>query len=197
MMIEKEDWTGRKTAAGFVGASLVFSIVFLNGIWTALAQQQIAIGAIVKTQIACGESASVSEPYDATIALVEVIRGAEALKRLKASSNSNPAPAAGYEYILANIRFEMKARGAPGDKTFELGRALQFSALSADFAEYPAPTVVLPKPELKRRIASGDQAEGWIAFAVKQGESKPLMVFDPSSGGAVQRGKSLLFQLYQ
>ena len=128
MMIEKEDWMGRKTAAGFVGASLVFSIVFLSGIWTALAQQQIAVGAIVKTQIACGESASVSEPYDATIALVEVIRGPEALKRLKASSNSNPAPAAGYEYILANIRFEMKARGAPGDKTFELGRALQFSA---------------------------------------------------------------------
>lgn len=186
----------RKITTGPIVACLMFSIVFLNGTSPAPAQQQIAVGATVKTQIACGESASVSEPYDATIALVEIVRGPEALKRLQAAGNSNPAPDAGYEYILANIRFDMKARGAPGDKTFELGRSLQFSALSANFEEYAAPTLVLPQPELKRRIASGEKAEGWIAFSVKQADTKPLMIFDPSSGGAVQRGKSLLFQLY-
>jgi hypothetical protein len=188
---------GKRITDGFTAVCLALSIALLIGVSTALAQQQIAIGASVKTQIACGESASVSEPYDATITLVEIVRGPEALKRLKAAGNSNPAPEAGYEYILANIRFEMKARGAPGDKTFELGRSMQFSALSANFEEYAAPTVALPKPELKRRIASGEKAEGWIAFAVKQADTKPLMIFDPSSGGAVARGKSLLFQLYQ
>lgn len=187
----------RKVTAGCIASCLVLGILFLYGSPTAGAQEQIAVGATVKTQIACGESASVSEPYDATITLVEIVRGPEALRRIKAASSSNPDPAAGFEYILANMRFEMKARGAPGDKTFDLARALQFTALSADFEEYAAPTLVLPKPELKRRIASGDKAEGWIAFAVRQGESKPLMLFDPSSGGAVARGKSLLFRLYQ
>ena len=180
-----------------MGRKLAFCLGFLISVSTVLSQEQIAVGVAVKTQIACGESASVSEPYDATITLVEVVRGPEALKRLKVVSNSNPDPAAGFEYILANIRFEMKARGAPGDKTFELGRTMQFSALSPQFEEYAAPSLVLPKPELKRRVASGEKAEGWIAFAVKQGDTRPLMFFDPSSGGAVARGKPLLFQLYQ
>jgi hypothetical protein len=187
----------RKIAEGFGAPCLVIGILFFMAMPSAAAQQQIAVGTAVKTQIACGESASVSEPYDANLTLVEIVRGAEAWKRLQAASDSNPAPAAGHEYILANIRFDMKARGAPGDKTFDLGRALQFSALSAEFEEYPAPSLVLPKPELKRRVASGEKAEGWIAFAVKRGDARPLMLFDPSSGGAMQRGKTLLFQLFQ
>jgi len=156
-----------------------------------------AVGTAVTTQINCGERAGGLEPYNATITLMEVARGGEAWNRLKAAGESNPEPRAGYEYILARIAFEMKARGKPGDKTFELGRKLQFTAFSADFEEYGAPDVVLPKPDLKRRISAGERAEGWVAFEVKKADSRPLMLFDPSSGGAMQRGKTLFFKLYR
>jgi hypothetical protein len=158
----------------------------------------IAVGKTVVTQINCGESAGGGEPYNATITLLEFIRGPEALKRLQAASDSNPAPKAGYEYVLARIGFQMKPRGAPGDKTFDLGRPLQFSVFSEDFAtEYEAPSVTLPEPELKRRVAANEPAEGWIAFEVKQEDKKPLMLFDPSSGSAWSRGKTHFFKLYQ
>ena len=157
----------------------------------------IAVGIPVVTQINCGEAAGGGEPYNATLTLLEFIRGPEALKQLKAASAANPDPKAGHEYILARIGFQMKPRGAPGDKTFDLGRPLQFTVFSTDLStEYPAPSVVLPKPELKRRVAANEPAEGWIAFEVKQADSKPLMLFDPGSGTSWARGKSHFFKLY-
>ena len=124
------------------------------------------------------------------------MRGQEAWNRIKAANESNKPPATDYEYILTRIGFEMTARGAPGDKTFELGRKMQFSALSAVGSEYEAPSVVLPKPELTRMVSADEPAEGWLAFSVKQEDSKPVMFFDPASGGAMGRGKMLFFQLY-
>ena len=91
----------------------------------------------------------------------------------------------------------MVARGAPGDKTFDLDRPLQFTALSGDFEEYESPTVVLPKPPLKRTVAAGQYAEGWVALEVNKKDEKPLMMFDPSSGGAWSRGKISFFRLYK
>ena len=178
-----------------------FLIVFSVGAATSLAQSHdtaIAVGKPVVTQINCGESAGGGEAYNATITLLEIVRGPEALKRLQSASGSNPAPKAGFEYLLARIGFQMKPRGAPGDKTFDLGRPLQFSAFSEDLAtEYVAPSVAVPKPELKRRVAANEPVEGWIAFEVKQGDNKPLMLFDPSSGSAWSRGKTHFFKLYQ
>jgi len=179
----------------------VLLIAFAMGAAYSRAQSHdtaIAVGKPVVTQINCGESAGGGEPYNATITLLEFVRGAEAMERLQAASASNPAPKEGYEYILARIGFQMKPRGAPGDKTFDLGRPLQFSAFSEDMAtEYETPSMVLPKPELKRRIAASEPAEGWIALEVKQGDKRPLMLFDPSSGSAWSRGKTHFFKLYQ
>ncbi len=176
-------------------------LAFAVGAATSLAQSHdtaIAVGKPIVTQINCGESAGGGEPYNATITILELIRGPEALKRLQEASGSNPAPKAGHEYILARIGFEMKPRGAPGDKTFELGGSLQFSALSEDFGtEYPASAVTVPKPELKRRVAANEPVEGWVAFEVKKEEGKPIMLFDPSSGTAWSRGKTRFFKLYE
>ncbi len=176
-------------------------LAFAVGAATSLAQSHdtaIAVGKPIVTQINCGESAGGGESYNATITILELIRGPEALKRLQEASGSNPAPKAGHEYILARIGFEMKPRGAPGDKTFELGGSLQFSALSEDFGtEYPASAVTVPKPELKRRVAANEPVEGWVAFEVKKEEGKPIMLFDPSSGTAWSRGKTRFFKLYE
>ena len=190
----------KRQAAGFTTVSVLL-MVFSIGAVTSLAQSHdtaIAVGKPVVTQINCGESAGGGEPYDATVTLLELVRGPEALKRLQAASASNPAPKDGHEYMLVRISFQMVPRGAPGDKTFDLGRPLQFSAFAEDFGtEYEAPSVSVPKPELKSTVAANEPAEGWVAFEIRQGDNKPLMLFDPSSGSAWSRGKTYFFKLYQ
>ena len=76
------------------------------------------------------------EPYDAKIAVLQVLRGKEALDRIKAANPSNQPPQAGFDYVLARVAFEMKAILAPGNKTFELARKMQFVALTEDGNEH-------------------------------------------------------------
>lgn len=187
-----------KISAGLAVICLAF-IIFLSAD-TVMCQshdEAIPVGGSVNTQINCSKNAGGIEVYDATITLLEVVRGPKAWELLKKADDSNKKPDEGYEYILARISFKMKARGAPGDKTFDLDRPLQFTAFSEDFEEYETPTVVLPKPELKRTVSADQYAEGWIVLAVKKQDSRPLLMFDPSSGGAWSRGKISFFKLYK
>ncbi len=154
------------------------------------------VGVTVQSEVQCGDSAVSLEPYDAKVVLLQTVRGKEAWEAIKAADASNPPPKSGFDYVLAKVGFELKARGAPGDKGFELGRALQFTASSKDGREYEAPSVLTPKPQLNGKARSGARVEGWLVFLVDQKDSTPLMVFDPASGGGMLRGKILWFQLY-
>jgi len=187
-----------KISARLSAACLAFIIFFsVNTVMGQSHDEAIPIGGSVKTQINCSKNAGGIEVYDATITLLEILRGPKAWKLLKKASDSNKKPDEGYEYILARISYKMKARGAPGDKTFDLDSPLQFTAFSNDFEEYDAPTVVLPEPKLKRIVSADQYAEGWIALVVKKQDSRPLLMFDPSSGGAWSRGKFSFFKLYK
>jgi len=66
----------------------------------------------------------------------------------------------------------------------------------SDLTEYGRVSVTVPKPALVGRVKPGSSMEGWVAFAVQQKDSKPVMVFDPDTGGATGRGKTLFFKLY-
>jgi hypothetical protein len=145
--------------------------------------------------IECGEGYSSQELYDMKITLGEVLRGKTAWTLIKEANASNNPPKAGFEYVLARIKFEFSARGPQRECSHEL-RPEQFAALSADGKEYETPSVVLPKPELSGSLRSGQSLEGWVVFLVPQGDSKPLMTFDPASGGGMSRGKVMWFQLY-
>jgi hypothetical protein len=137
--------------------------------------------------------------YDITITVLETVRGDAAMERLKAANPAAKAPANGLEYVLARIKFDLKGRNVSDNLSFELGaEPLQWIALSgSDLTEYDAVSVTLPKPALVGRIKSGSSMEGWAAFAVQQKDSKPVMVFDPDTGGATGRGKTVFFKLYQ
>ncbi len=184
----------------FPGPAIGFLILFSLISATATAQKgqspmdAVPIGTAITTEIQCGESAGSMEPYDASIKVLQVLRGEQAWNLLKEINSSKKQLQTGYEYMLARISFSMKARGAPADKTFDLGRPMQFVVLSAEGREYLAPSIIPPKPELARVIRAEESAEGWIVFMVEQKESKPVMVFDPSSGGAMGRGKAVFFQ---
>jgi hypothetical protein len=139
-----------------------------------------------------------SNIYDITITVLETIRGEEAMDRLKTASPENSAPPKGFEYILARVKFEIKGRAVTDTLTFDLGNApLQWVSLASDLTEYPQISVTVPEPALEGRVKSGDSMEGWVAFSVDRKDRKPVMVFDPDSGGATGRGRTLFFKLYQ
>ncbi len=155
-----------------------------------------AIAAPVRSMVELGSV--YSNIYDITITVLETVRGQEAMNRLKAASASNAAPAAGFEYILARVKFEIKGRAVSDTLPFDLGESpLQWVALASDLTEYPRVSVTVPKPPLAGIVKPGQSVEGWVAFAVDQKDSKPVMVFDPDTGGATGRGRTLFFKLYQ
>ena len=154
-----------------------------------------AIGSRVRSMIELGSV--YSNIYDIAITVLETVRGKEAMDRLKAAGPDNKAPAEGFEYVLARVKFELKGRYVSDKLTFVLGNEpLQWVALSSDLTEYPMVSVSVPKPALAGVVKPGDSMEGWVAFAVDRKDSKPFMVFDPDAGGATGRGRTLFFKLY-
>jgi hypothetical protein len=176
-------------------------LAFLACVVTAAAQGQspsnaAPVGISINTQVECGERAGSMEPYDAKISVLQVLRGKEALDRIKAANPSSPPPKAGFDYVVARIAFQMNAILAPGNKTFELARKMQFVSLTSDGNEQDPALVSAPSPELHRTVRSGEAAEGWIVLLVETGNKKPVMFFDPAAGGAMGGGRVLFFQLY-
>ena len=130
--------------------------------------------------------------YDITITLLETVRGKIALERLQTA-----APKLGYEYLLAHIRFALQGRAVSDTSVFELGNSpFQWLAYSSQLKQYEGVTVPPPQPALQGRVRSGLSLDGWVVLAVEQNEHEPLLVFDPSAGGATGRGNILFFKLY-
>ena len=156
-----------------------------------------AIGSPVRSMVELGSV--YTNIYDITITVLETVRGQEALDRLKAADTDNKTPAEGFEYVLAGIKFEFKGRAVSDKLPFDLGNApLQWVALTGkDLTEYDRVSLTTPKPALAGMVKPGQSVEGWIAFAVDRNDSKPVMVFDPDTGGATGRGRTLFFKLYK
>ncbi len=152
-------------------------------------------GVPVKSMVELGSV--YSNIYDITITVLETIRGKEAMNRLKKSGSKNKMPPNGKEYLLVRIRFEIQGRVVSDTLSFNVGdNPLQWVALTSDLMEYPQVSVTVPKPALAKRVKSGESLEGWLAFAVDCKDKEPVMVFDPDSGGATGRGRTLFFKLY-
>jgi len=151
-------------------------------------------GAALTDIVECGEGYTSHELYDMKIALLEVVRGEEAWKRIReASATNKPAPS-GSEYLLARIRFEYKARELPGLCVHPL-LPEQFTAYSSSGEEYAPVSLISPKPELRKDLKSGESFEGWVVFMVSQQDKAPLMSYAAGTGGAVQHGGNKWFAL--
>ena len=145
------------------------------------------VGATASAIVELGDMYRAPETYDVEITVLEVLRGEKSMDLIKRASASNDPAQNGFEYILARIRFEYSARGAPGDKTWDLSGS-QFNAFSDDGKLYEIPSIVLPEPGLAGVLRSGDSRQGWIAFEIAKQDRKPLMTFIPGN---------IWFQLYQ
>jgi len=151
-------------------------------------------GAVLTDIVECGEGYTSHELYDMKIALLEVIRGEEAWKKIREASAANKPAESGSEYIVARIRFEYQARELPGLCAHPL-LPEQFTAYSAIGEDYRPVSIVPPKPELRKELKSGESFEGWIAFMVAQQDKNPLLSYSAGTGGAVQHGGNKWFLL--
>jgi hypothetical protein len=120
------------------------------------------------------------ETYDLKMTVAEIIRGEKSMEFLKKAGASDVQTHTDSECVLARIRFEYKARGAPGDKPWELN-GVQFSAFSEDSKPYGSPSIVASQAGLKPSLRSGDTLECWLAFVVAKSDRKPVMTFNPGS----------------
>jgi hypothetical protein len=137
------------------------------------------------------------ELYDTRITVLQVVRGEKAWDIVKAASASNKPPGAGFEYLLARIRFEFSARTSPSHYRYTIEEG-QFTATSSDGKEYEVPSLAeAPKPRLKDTLAPGSALEGWIAFRVPRSVHKPLMIFQEDVGSVSHRGGGAWFRLYE
>jgi len=135
--------------------------------------------------------------YDVTITLLETVRGSKVLAQLQAGGTTVAVPKAGFEYLLARVRFKLQGRAVSDTSAFELGGSpFQWLAYSSQLKQYESVSVKPPQPELRGPVRSGATLEGWVALAVEQSEHEPMLVFDPSAGGATGRGNILFFKLY-
>ena len=140
-----------------------------------------SIGTTVPSIVELSDMYVSPETYDFKITVAEIIRGEKSMEFLKKMGASTVRTNTDSECVLARIRIEYKARGAPGDKPWELS-GVQFSAFSGDSKPYESPSIVASPSGLKPSLRSGDTLECWLAFAVAKSDRKPVMTFNP--GGA-------------
>ena len=138
------------------------------------------LGFTVKTTIERGDAYLSPEIYNVEITVLEAIRGNAALERLRSQGAGDKSPEAGYEYVLAYVRFGYFQRGRRiGSEAYELKKGL-FVAVSADGQqEYGIPSnLPQPQPLLTGQIFNnGESHEGWILLQVPEEEKEPRLAF--------------------
>jgi hypothetical protein len=140
-----------------------------------------SIGTTVPTIVELSDMYVSPETYDLRVTVAEIIRGEKSTEFLKKLGASNGQAETDSEYVLARVCFEYRARGAPGDKPWELSGG-QFSAFSEDNRPYGSPAIVASQSGLKPTLRSGDNLECWLAFVVAKSDRRPVITFNP--GGA-------------
>ena len=131
-----------------------------------------------------------SNDYEVCITLLETIRGGTAWHRILARNQFNDPPKAGYEYILAKVRFEYLTGPTP-DTTYDV-TPVWFNAVSSTGQDYDFVSLVLPDPSIETNLYPGASHEGWVSFLVAQDDTKPLMTFGRNYDGT----GGIWFKLY-
>ena len=136
------------------------------------------VGTTAKTIIEFSDIYRAPETYNASIVVLEILRGERSMDLLRRASGFNKPAKGGFEYVLARIRFEYSARGAPGDKAWKLSDD-QFNGFSSDGILYETVSIPPPTPTLNGNLKPGDSREGFVMFSVAKDDKKPLLAFIP------------------
>ena len=105
--------------------------------------------------------------------VLEVLRRDEAWDALFAASEWNDPPPEGFEYVLVKIAAERTG----DDEAKRIGMA-DFDITGSAAVLYEAPWLTNPDPELDAELLSGGTTEGWLSFAVQEGEENLILAYD-------------------
>jgi hypothetical protein len=105
--------------------------------------------------------------------VLEVLRGDEAWDALLTASEWNDPPPDGFEYVLVKIAAERT-----GDTEAKSISTTYFDITGSKAVLYEAPWLTNPDPELNAELLPGGTTEGWLSFAVQEGEENLILVYD-------------------
>ena len=128
--------------------------------------------------------------YMVRITLVNYLRGDQAWSLIQAANMFNDPPEAGYEYILARIRFEYLTGPTP-DTAYDVS-PVWFDAVSSSGYQYDTVSVVEPDPSIDSYLYPGASHEGWASFQVAVDDTGPVMTFGRKYDGT----GGIWFKLY-
>nr|DAU04250.1 MAG TPA: copper amine oxidase [Caudoviricetes sp.] len=127
---------------------------------------------------------SKEDEYTISLRIMEVVRGDEAMERLKKANQFNAAPEDdNYEYLLAKVA--VSALSVADDGAYDANRYL-FKSFSSNNEEIKTVSAVVDSP-LEGKIYAGGSTEGWISVLVKKDDKEPKLAYGinyDGTGGA-------------
>ena len=140
---------------------------------------------------AIGETVDISyEGTDVSYTVNEIIRGDDAATRVAAECESCDKPAAGQEFILANITVMHYGDIKTPDMAFS-PYAATFKTVGGMLVEYEGPSVYAPQPRFGSQPAvyAGGTFTGWVVLSAPLAETgRQIVIYGaPSTDAAVKR----------
>lgn len=124
---------------------------------------------------------NILEKYNASVVVLESVRGAAAWEMVKAANMFNSEPEAGKEYIVVKVRVSINS--VSEDKAISLSE-YSFDTYSSDNVEYDRAFVVDPSPTFSGNVFAGGTLEGYFTVQVNVSDPSPKLVFGAKYDGS-------------
>ena len=118
---------------------------------------------------------TVSDAWEITV--LEVVRSADAARRITEANQFNQPAPKGQEYILARVRAHYLGSDDP-DTAASIDQNA-FKVTGASNVIYDRPSIVSVSPNLEAYLFPGGQIEGWVVVQVPTGEARLTLVYAP------------------
>jgi hypothetical protein len=121
-----------------------------------------------------GEAVTTSS-FQATI--LEVVRGADAVAKIKEANQFNEPAPAGQEFVLIKAHVRILGGESP-DTALNVDKTL-FKLSGEKNVVYDLTAGVAPEPRLDATLFPGGEVEGWLVLSVAEGEQKLVATVAP------------------
>jgi hypothetical protein len=142
-----------------------------------------SINTMVAFHEIANDSGQGSAEYSAQLTLLDVLRGAAALEKIRHDYPSYLINIqSDREFMLARFKYELTDTSPPGFS--RLVNRASFEIYRNGFDPDDNTYIIGASPDFYGRVKKGGVVDGWIAFTVPKAASGPLIVYGRSSDGS-------------
>ncbi len=109
--------------------------------------------------------------------LSEFHRGDDAWGRIRDANQFNKPPPPGWDYLLFKVRADFLQSGKPLKMMMADSWFVVVSSTGRQYQSFEGPTIVAPEPLFLKEVYVGEFVEGWMAFSMLAGDSRPLLAY--------------------